>query len=124
MPSSSNIDKKIHDADLLAFAEGRGERSITALVELDLPEPQVKLAQRMTPSGLRPVPGAVESRADAESKRTIEEAASLLTKILGVKPNWLEAAHTFIVTATPQQLKQVVNLPMVRQVRPSRKRTK
>jgi hypothetical protein len=115
---------KFPDEALQRFAAGDSREPVSVLIELDLPEPQVRPEVKKFsggPARWRPaevLPEAPEDRAEAE--RRAREAGDFLEEVLGEQPLWLPAAHVYAAQATPGQLRRIAQAPYVRAIHPNR----
>lgn len=104
------------------IARGGGEL-LTLLVEVELPEPRVKLRvdrrggrRRMAPMGFH----AESSTESEDRRRVVDETRAHLEAVVGEPPKWLASAHTFIVRAEPSRVLELAACDHVRAVRLSR----
>ena len=118
-PASSVIAAEVESE----VAKG-GPGLLTLLVEVELPEPRVKLRvdkrggrRRVAPLGFR-----AETSAEKETREVvIAETRADLEELLGEPPKWLASAHTFIVKVEPSRVLELAGCDHVRSVRLSRR---
>ena len=110
---------KVQDSDLAAWlSEDSGELR-EVLIDAAVPSRQVTLAPR--PDG-RLLPVDLRSEASPRTRdQVLRRLKTFLTRLLDTPPVVLEAAGALAVRASSHQMRQVVEHPLVKSVRPNRK---
>ena len=112
---------KIEDPDLRQFAADDTGEPRSVIVELDAApadiRPRGALPRRQLPQGPESSGETTAGgNADTEAMNTLEQQLARL----GVNLVRLNAAHAFVVTLSPAQLRAICRLPGVAIVRPNR----
>src|SRR5713226_2230400 len=110
--------KTVQDADLAQWLSSDGNDVRELIVEACLPDRKVTLGRR---ADGRRIPAGVESIAPTERAATLAEFHSFLTALLEVPPVLLKAAGAVAVKATSRQVRQFVEHPLVKSIRPNRR---
>ncbi len=117
------VRDKVSDLSLKRFAASDSTRSLTVLLELELPQPKLKIgATRRIGSGELPRRSLSISPSEQHER---SERISEVTRSLdhaGVKNKPLSSG-TIIAKVSPHQLRDVAKLDLVKTIVPNRKRT-
>lgn len=111
--------KKVKDPDLAAWLSQESGEAREILVEAVLPGRRVTF-DRQAGGRARPV-GLEEEPAALGRKETLSRLRALVARFLDVPPVVLEAAGALAVRARSEQVRQFVDHPLVKAVRPNRK---
>lgn len=110
--------QKVKDPDLAVWLSEDSEESREILVEAVLPGRKVTFGEaggRLRPTGLR-----TESASQGR-KETLSRLRKILAKFLDTPPVVLESAGALAVRASSHQVRQFVDHPLVKSVRPNRR---
>lgn len=127
--SSSNTNdflaQKLPEAELRQLAEEDTDQKVSVIVELDLPPQEVFFSKNETDrvTGAY-IPKRVIEESPAQQKknaRKIERARDFLEALLGTAPHWLKSARAFIVTVTPEQLREIAQSSLTKTIRLNRR---
>jgi hypothetical protein len=116
------ISEKVRGEYLRGLFGRRSEEPVTVLIELALPEPEVK-TREITRGGVSmhlPVEVLRQPDERRRKEQLIKEGHKLLAGRVVSPPNWLESAGVFVVTATPQRLNEIAASPVVKAIWPNR----
>lgn len=118
-------EDKIRDADLLGFARTDSHSPTGIIIEVELPDPSVKIG-RGTLRGTTARPAIEVAEPTPEQRRVIErttaQAGDTFERILGRPAHWLWAARAFVAEATPSQIREIANCGFTRAIRANRER--
>lgn len=120
MVNINEADKtKLHNAELLRLAMTDSDEEVSVLIQPDIPSAVIKFKRTqendensLSPSHIR----LPNSREQEHTTKQIEEISTFLQQILGHPPRWIRSAHSFVVSATPAQLRDIVSSPMVKSI--------
>ncbi len=113
---------KLVSAELRRLADADSDQAVSVIVEVDAPRRTVEVEQRRHEAESRSAGRQIvpETAADREILETnAAEVRALLNEVIGESPHWLRSARSFVVRATPQQLRRIVASPAVRAVWPN-----
>ena len=123
MAERTPISEKVRGEHLRRLIDGKSEEPVTVLIELALPEPEIKTREIIRDGVSMRMPvevvGPPEGR-QREKERLITEGRKLLAGRVVSPPNWLESAGVFVATAAPQRLIEIAASPVVRAIWPNR----
>lgn len=114
---------KIQSEELQHLAADGSDQQVSVLVELDLPSQHVKMGHINRGGVTLRVPVGVDPETPEEQAATEERTAEVrkfLESLLGTSPRWLRSARSFVVRATPEQLRVIVQNPAVKAIWPNR----
>ena len=116
------IERKVLDDRLRTFALGSSARPQSVLIELDLPEPQVKITGKRKIGGRRLAAKRIEvSPADLRRrKRRISQMVKNLED-LGAPATVLESSGVVVSKLGAEALCQIAKSNLVRAIHPNRK---
>jgi hypothetical protein len=115
---SSNLRQVMQDADTLAWLSADSNEARELIVEAKLPARKTLIQER---DGRRSVPIGMDAGTSAERNAVLAELHAFLAKKLDTPPVLLKAAGAIAVRATSQQVRQFVDHPLVKAIRPNRK---
>lgn len=112
---------KIADHDLLEFLQAKSDEATQVLLEVEAPEPVVFFRKDRSPEGIGMLPDAVEyGSASAETAQKAVEATRSLLESMDIGYRFSKNARVFAVGVTPNQLKALVALRLIKSVVPNR----
>ena len=122
------LAQKLPDTVLRQFTKKKTEEKTSVIVELDLPPQKIFLGKRQLSRTMHEygVEKVVEESAaqQKENARKIQKTRKFLESLLGTTPHWLNAARAFVVTVTPEQLREMAQFPLTRTIRLNRRSQK
>ena len=110
--------EKVKDPDLAVWLSEDSEESREILVEAVLPGRKIIYEQvggRLRPADLRSAP------ASQGRKETLSRLRAILERLLDTPPVVLESAGALAVRASSRQVRQFMDHPLVKSVRPNRR---
>ncbi len=116
--------EKLRHTELRRLVMEGSNEQISVLIQPDLPQRRVKVAQFYRRGVSVNLPTSIESPSSMEQKyaeKQINKVSTFLTKLLGTSPHWLESARSFVVSVTPQQLGEIARYPIIKAVWLNRK---
>jgi hypothetical protein len=117
------ISEKVRGEDLRRLIERESEEPVTVLIELELPEPEIKTREIVRDGVSMHIPVEVVRPTGEQQRgreRLITQGRKLLSGRVISPPNWLESAGAFVATATPQRLVEIAASPVVKAIWPNR----
>lgn len=118
--------EKLGSPDLRELARTGSPDTVSVIIELDVPVPQVEFG-KLVRQGLEVlVPTRIAPEDDEqrrESERKEGEAVVLLDRALKSKPHFIRAANAFVATVDGQELRRIARSPLFKAIRPNRKLT-
>jgi len=120
---SDVLASKLPDQELQSFAAGDTDETASLIVELDLPPQRLVLAKSADRGSGSYVARRVAKETPAQQRKNalkIEKTREFLESLLGRPPNWLNSARAFVVTATPEQLREMARFPHIKTIRLNR----
>ncbi len=119
---TGTLAQKIPNQELRKLATEESDQVASVLIEVELPSQQVDFARAPdAPGSYRSMRIAPESSEQQTTNRQLVDAANeYLTSVLGTSPRWLRSARAFVASVTPEQLRQIVRSPLVKEVQPNR----
>jgi hypothetical protein len=125
---NSNINdllaQKLPELELRRLAEADTDQKVNVIVELDLPPQEVFFSKNETGRATGAfIPKGVVEETPAQRKkkaRKIEKAHDFLESLLGTAPHWLRSARAFVVTVTPEQLREIAQSSLTKTIRLNR----
>jgi len=118
----SNADsgraEKILDEDLRQLAATDEAKSVSVIVEPNLPHPRVEMGSEGPhgPSPIRGRPRRVVPPEDGKSGQVIDEVGRFLKEVAGQPPKWNELSRVFAVDIPTDQLDNVARFPHIRRI--------
>ncbi|MGE0744202.1 MAG: hypothetical protein AB7K86_03095 [Rhodospirillales bacterium] len=121
--ANERLRAKVPDADLRdrIAAEGDGDRRHTVIVEVEAPSPRL-LTRPDLRSGRRRFVPEPDDRSDDAAAQAAATLGELIEKLTGERPPYLGAARAFVLDATGAQIRALADSPLVRSIRPNRRR--
>lgn len=114
--------KKISDRLLCEFVASNHPDTVSVLVEVEAPEPTVEIdhaaySQKRLVKSTAVIYSAEQEEAE---KAAVKETQTLLES-LGLANRFLRSSRVFVIDATPNQLRRIVEAQTVRAIIPNRK---
>lgn len=110
--------EKVHDPELADWLSQESGEVREILVDAVLPRRTVSLGEsgnRLRPTGLQETPGA------NGRKEALRQLRTFLERLLETPPVILETAGALAVRATSREVRELVDHPLVKSVRPNRR---
>ena len=126
MGSPEELQSKIGENDLLAFAESDSDESRTVIVALDVPMPQVKFRETIRGGRVVHLPSEVMPESDEavmQVRRLGAEARDFFEGELHVPARFLPSAESFVVTVSPSQIRAIASRSFTRAIHSNELRT-
>ena len=112
---------KIRDGALRQFIASNRKEKVSVLIEVNAPEPAVKLASSLSKDSRVARPTEVRTTQEQrEGVKTATEQTRALLDSLGLTYRFLRSARVFVVEATPSQLLRIVEAASVHAIIPNR----
>ena len=123
---TDNIAQKFPDLALREFANGNTDERVSVIVELKIPPQKLALDKRNRSdrTGSDYARMKVLDEPALQQKRNaliIERARETLESVLGTSPHWLSSARAFVISVTPEQLREIARSPLAKTIRPNRR---
>jgi hypothetical protein len=113
-----NKSDKLKGDEVVRHAQGATDATLSVLIQPDLPRRRVSLTRtnpRNTGEHWSSRSLAI-APSSSDDRKTIEQTAQFLCKLLHKDVPWLESARTFVAEVTPDELRQVAEHPNIKAV--------
>lgn len=113
-----NRSDKLKGDEVVRHAQGVTDATLSVLIQPDLPQRRVSLS-RANPRSVGEhwsSRGLAVAPPSSDDRKTIEQTAQFLCKLLHKDVPWLESARTFVAEVTPNELRQVAEHPNIKAV--------
>jgi hypothetical protein len=116
---SLKLPSKIDDESLQAFAESSDKTFRSVIVELAIPPIEVLRPWGKTPPRFEQAKSAKPSDRAADKKPLMDKLGRSLKRIAKDVVR-IDAADAFVLSVSPEQLREIKEMPLVGSVRPNR----
>ena len=119
-----SLEQKLPEPELRQLAKDDTDQKVSVIIELDLPSRRILFTKSEVN---RDIPAYTPKRVVEESPgqhkenaRKIEKARDFLESLVGKTPRWLSSARAFVVTVTPEQLREIAQSSLTKTIRLNR----
>jgi hypothetical protein len=106
------------ESDLVAWSEGGGDDVRELIVEAKVPPRRVRLAEG---NSQRQLPEAVVTSSEGDRELVLNRLHEDLSRLLDQPVTLLKSAGALVVQANREQLRAIIEHPLVKAVRPNRR---